>query len=819
MGFNASIRVCGILAVASLFGTLLTAETISFQMAEIAQPQSRAEQLWKEGWEQYQAQQFQAAIATWQEVLQLYQQQDNPRNEALILNYLGLVRKTLGDYEQAIETYQQQLAIAQEISAPEIEAQAWSNLANAYRVLGKYADAIAANQKALEILQELGDRRGEGQVLGNLGNVYIELGNYDKAKELHQQSLQVARELRDRLAELNSLNSLGAIDASARNYESAKQSYRASLELAGKLNLPIAQANALNNLGTIHHSLKELEEAISYYEQTLEIARQLKNSGLMGSALTGLGVAHATLQNYSQALEYNEQGWEMAKEMGKRPLESIALGNWGYTLWKAGNLPAAEEKLREAIAARESLRLGLEDADNISIFDTQARTYNLLQQVLVAQGRTDAALEIAERGRSRAFVELLARRMGDRNDLDKLQVAPPTLEEIRQIAKAQNATLVEYAIITDEDFIGQGKLKGKAKKLFIWAIAPTGETTFEQVDLAQFMAEGKSLQDVVARGRMSIGVGGRGLVTVRAVDETQQTSHLQELHQLLIEPIAAALPADPDAKVIFIPHQALFLVPFPALQDERDRYLIEKHAMLAAPSIQVLQLTRERMEGMGSRESGVGEALIVGNPTMPSIPDEKGQLSPLNGLPGAEKEAIAIAQLLKAEAWTGDRATEAAVTQAMKNARLIHLATHGLLDDFGTGVPGAIALAPSEGVAPQLRILKPNDGLLSAEEIVQMNLAAELVVLSACDTGRGEITGDGVIGLSRSFIAAGVPSLIVSLWQVPDQPTADLMSEFYRQLQQNPDKARALRQAMLMTKEKHSNPRDWAAFLLVGESQ
>lgn len=152
--------------------------------------------------------------------------------------------------------------------------------------------------------------------------------------------------------------------------------------------------------------------------------------------------------------------------------------------------------------------------------------------------------------------------------------------------------------------------------------------------------------------------------------------------------------------------------------------------------------------------------------------------------------------------------------ERMQRSRIIHLATHGLLHDFkGFGVPGAIALAPSGN---------PNDGidgLLTAGEIFNMKLSADLVVLSACDTGRGNITGDGVIGLSRSLISAGVPSVLVSLWAVNDDSTAFLMNEFYRNLQQNPDKAAALRQAMLTTLKQYPNPKQWAAFTLIGEAQ
>ncbi|HEY9904004.1 MAG TPA: CHAT domain-containing protein, partial [Candidatus Sericytochromatia bacterium] len=107
----------------------------------------------------------------------------------------------------------------------------------------------------------------------------------------------------------------------------------------------------------------------------------------------------------------------------------------------------------------------------------------------------------------------------------------------------------------------------------------------------------------------------------------------------------------------------------------------------------------------------------------------------------------------------------------------------------------------------------------TADQILNLKLNAELVVLSACDTGRGRVTGDGVIGLSRSLISVGVPSVIVSLWSVPDSPTASLMTEFYRQMQQQPDKAQALRSAMLTTMKQYPNPKDWAAFTLIGEAE
>ncbi|MGC1248855.1 MAG: CHAT domain-containing protein, partial [Spirulinaceae cyanobacterium] len=346
-------------------------------------------------------------------------------------------------------------------------------------------------------------------------------------------------------------------------------------------------------------------------------------------------------------------------------------------------------------------------------------------------------------------------------------------------------------------------------------VKPTGEITFRRSNLKPlWQQENTSLAKLVTHTRIALGVQGlplrslnRDIIAIEPRPGFEPYKDgLNRLHQLLIDPIADLLPDDPNEKVIFIPQQALFLTPFPALQDEQGNYLIEKHSILTAPSIQTLQLTREQKQKAATT---TGDALVVGNPTMPKVKDDP--LEPaiqLASLPGAEKEANAIAPLLNTQALTGNQATKSAIVKQMASANLIHLATHGLLDDV-QGMGSGIALAPDSS---------PGNGLLTATEIYDMNLQANLVVLSACNTGRGKITGDGVIGLSRSFISAGVPSVLVSLWAVPDAPTGELMVEFYNQLEKNPDKAQALRQAMLATMKQHPEPRNWAAFTLIGES-
>ena len=170
----------------------------------------------------------------------------------------------------------------------------------------------------------------------------------------------------------------------------------------------------------------------------MAIAFEIKNRECDGLALGNLGNAYINLGNYAKAIEYSQQHLAIAREIKDRQSEGLALNNLGAALYKEGNLADSEKTLLEGITVLESLRGGLNDTNKVSIFEQQARTYRILQQVLIAQNKTDTALEIAERGRARAFVELLASRLNS-----PIKPKIPTIQEIKQIALAQKATLVQ----------------------------------------------------------------------------------------------------------------------------------------------------------------------------------------------------------------------------------------------------------------------------------------------------------------------------------------------------------------------------------------
>ncbi|HEY9612486.1 CHAT domain-containing protein [Allocoleopsis sp.] len=738
------------------------------------------------------------------------------------LNNKGVGTHRQADYSQLVECYQQTLSVARASQSSQWEELSLNNLAIASFVLGDYAKSLEYAQQQLELAKKTQNPLGEGIALGSVGAAYGALGEYEKAINYYQKSLAITsaipapqwvgltkRNLGNAyLAQGNYYKERGNSEKAQQYYNQAIKYQEESLVLVRTISDRYGEAQALGNLGNVYSALGESQRAIDYQQQSLVIAREIRDRLQEGQALLNLGTTYSSLGDYAKALGYHQQSLAIVQELRARLGEGIALNNIGDALLQLRQLIEAERQLVNGVEVWESLRAGLgnNDGNKISIFEIQSATYRNLQQALSEQNKINAALEASERGRARAFVELLSRRLSGNRETS-IPITPPNIQQIQQVAKQQNATIVEYSIISD-NFNINGKRESKESELYIWVVQPNGEVVFRRSDLKPLWQQQQPSKNTKQTALAALVTTSRML---DAISAKQGEAARKQLHQLLIEPIAEFLPKNPEAHVIFIPQDSLFLVPFVALQDASGQYLIEKHTILSAPAIQVLGLThqqKERLKGIYPGSFPGSNALVVGNPTMPFLKNED-KSEQLESLPAAEEEAKAIATLLNTKAIIGNQATKVDIVQQLPKARLIHLATHGLLDDIRQlGVPGAIALAPS----------KDDDGFLTSSEILNLKLNAELVVLSACNTGRGKITGDGVIGLSRALITSGVPSVVVSLWSVPDAPTGLLMKEFYQNLATNPDKAQALRRAMLTTMKEYPQPINWAAFTLMGQA-
>ena len=820
--------------------TVATADEATLHQAEL---KAEADRLLQQGSDSLRISQYREALESAQVALEIYLELGNRQGEANSLSTMGIAYRRLGEYQRAIDFQQQSLAIVRDIGDHQGEAASLGNLGNTYYSLGEYQRAIDFHQQSLAITKEIGDRQSEVASLVNLGLNYYRLGEYQRAIDFHQQSLAIAKEIDDRQGEVASLGNLGNTYYSLGEFQRAIDFQQQSLAIAREISDRQSEAASLGNLGNTYYSLEEYQNAIDFqqqylviareigdrqgeinslrslglayeglgeyqrakdfYQQSLAIAREIGDRQGEANALGSLGIAYDILGEYQRATDFQQQSLAITREIGDRQGEAISLGNLGLSYFKQEQAVLAEESLLGSISIFESLRSSeLSDRDRITFFETQAQTYKSLQLVLTSQNKISEALEVSDRGRARSFVQLVSEKLSAGSEA-QVEANPLSFSEMQKVAEEQESVLVEYSIVSTTE---------GNPLLYIWVMQPTGDLDFRQVPLGN---DPDRLSELVNQSRKAIGVRGRGLALSRAED-VQASDKLRELHQLMIEPIADLLPSDPEQRVVFVPQGELFLVPFPALIDESGTYLIKQHTLLTAPSIQVLSLTQRQANAHARSPKSDTNLLAVGNPVMPEVWNpETAVTAQLPSLLGSEQEAQAIASLFDTEALLGANATEAAVKQKIGNARIIHLATHGLLE-YGTpedsgvrDVPGAIALAPSQN----------EDGLLTSAEILELTLQADLVVLSACDTGLGTITGDGIIGLSRSLTAAGASSVIVSLWSIPDAPTAELMVEFYRQMQQGKDKAQALRQAMLATKENHPNPGDWAAFTLIGSAE
>ncbi|NEQ64862.1 MAG: tetratricopeptide repeat protein [Symploca sp. SIO2D2] len=734
------------------------------------------------------------------------------RTQAFVLAICANLEQQQNQFQESLQTIEKALTIVKEIDDREGQAALLATRGFVYNDLELYKQAEDSLQKSLELCRAVACE-WRGKILNRLGLFYYTQEHYDEGLDRLQEALTTIDQLENSTNEADSdLRQLGQL---LKLLLPNQQQCIAGMEYISSLfggNVTDDKAAIFQNLGLIYLGKGDRQKALASFEQSLQVSKQITDNCSTQKVVALINIAGVYQQQgkSDQALNYLEQ----AQNANRFPsLKPPILGNLGTILFQTGQLEEAKQHFEQAIQALETQSEPRGDINQVALFEKEADYYIMLQKILVAQGQNLAALEVAERGRAHVLAGLLSKRLSGQQ-----KVEFPNLEKIKKVASEQNATIVEYSIIPSlEDITNLNREDYRNSELFIWVIQPDGKVNFRSVDLPQET----SFQELIQLSRTSIGVRGRGNST-STPSKRNSTTHLQQLHQLLIEPIADLLPTDEEERIVFILHQELFAVPFPALMDAEEKYLIEKHTILTAPSIQSLSFTRQRKQQLKNSSPPKGrEVLIVGNPQMP----KQGvgpNLKPLAPLPGAEKEAKAISPIFETKPIIGSDATETAIVERMPNAKVIHLATHGLLDDFsGIGSPGAIALTPSG----------QDDGFLTTTEIMERfgqpgstPLKAELAVLSACDTGSGDIKGEGVIGLSRSLIAAGVPTIVVSLWKVPDDDTNLLMTEFYTNLYQKKlDKAQAMRQAMLTMlnddEKGNFNPIAWAAFTVIGEAE
>ncbi|MEO1254260.1 MAG: CHAT domain-containing protein, partial [Bacteroidota bacterium] len=614
---------------------------------------------------------------------------------------------------------------------------------------------------------------------------------------------------------------------------------------------------AHNNLILGLSSLREGEFDAAYsYLKLVEKEVELKpEEQSFGGEKGYLGDFYFEIGEYRTALKYYDEYWKLRSPFDGQggwdnddPTLSIGQPgtrlNYALSLLRTGKHRQAEKILSKEIEAFENTSesgLGLSDLQAMRGYSNYGdRLYSALQELKVRQKKYEDALIIAERGKARDLLlrSHLAYGSAENNEPSN----ELTIKEIKEIAKSQNSTIIHYSIIPKGMWHGE--------ELFIWVISPNGKIHFKRLDPATSQTSPKSngggiaglLKSLLEKlqslspGRRESKSNGEDLINLNLdfmrllevnslhiagvsrgpIAEFADNSVCEEddclkiLHSILIEPIESFLPKDPSQEIVVIPHRDIYKVPFYALKKSDTEYLIESHTLRFSPSIKLLKSTREVIN---TRTDWPSNSIVVGNPEIPKIKNIFGRSEIYESLDYAEFEAQMISKYLNSEALIGRQATESKVKESIRNAGIVHLATHGLLDSAvnENKVANALTFSPTD----------EDDGLLFEDEIYEFgSLNSYLVVLSACNTAVGDASGEGLLSLARAFMALGTPSVLASLWYVPDGSTSELMIEFYENIERGVSASSALRNAMLSVKEKDpDNIKAWANFMLIGESK
>lgn len=775
----------------------------------------------------------------------------DPESLAMIYNSCAEGYIQRGDFETALERVKTSLALCRKhgldsmtsfFTASKILSQVDEDEATEFMIAELQAPGAApAFKKGLLKALEMH--------LGLRGNLKLAvLASY----ELWQ--MQKA-ESPDSEAEFWALFQYGNNCLANRIYDNAGKALTDAREMALKMGKPDLAANCSKALAMALQASGELEEALKLTEEAIAFRRASNDKLFIGNDLLGLAELQLILNRFDEAEASLKEARPFAKtdfETGihesyaaihalkksyaqgavdfpavlklqqaavdaklKNTVAGEAFAKLGAThdfitlaaiQVQAGLLDEAEKTLREAAAGAEAWEENSRQAQNQAVFsadqvnltmaELRSGIYERQQLIGILRGDVEAGLVAAENGRGSAQAALLRGKLGLGGEEDIVKTLG--IDDIRAIAAEHGNTLVVYSKIQPFTMNIQRHFRKDdpgppPSQLCAWVVEPAGAVHFKSVSLTN------PLHELVAAA----------LAEVRDPDPAKPKKSLSELSTLLIDPVKEFFPKEKGSVLTFVPQAELFLVPFAALPfGAGGETLLDQHTITLTPSIEMLRLAGEQAKGVAA--AGNREVLLVGNPTMPGYqarPDRSAEA--LSPLPGAEAEAKEIGGILGAEPLIGDAATETAVVERMAGARFLHFATHGLLEadsNYNQSLLSALAFAPSDG----------EDGFLTAKEVSRLNLHAELAVLSACDTGRGAITGDGVVGLSRGFISAGVPTLVVSLWPVSDAATAALMGHYYSAMKSGKPKAKALRDAMLQTKAKFPEPAMWAPFVLYG---
>jgi CHAT domain-containing protein/Tfp pilus assembly protein PilF len=746
------------------------------------------------------------------------------RGEAITLTTLGPVYAKLGQPEKASEVLMEALAITKAIFDVERYGQVLFNLAEVSLSLGEPWEAYRWLKEDLAIARVTGDVVEENKCLNLLTAIAYNLGQVRLAYRYGLESLALAQRLGNRRGESCALDNLGHIIQRfpvKDKWEQSLQLLEKSLAIDRETGVPAEAAVTMLSLAALHINTEKYAKARPLIDEAARIAEKAGLPALRGKAWHARGALHLKLNENQKARDCFDRTLDFNRRSGDRLSEAETLKDVALAFWDDGDELRALELLEEAASIFDNARSRIPDeSQRISFFAQylvqdvyHIYSARLLQLFERTSDRTYAerAFNVCERRHARELLDLLHSKGGDTGGTE-IGASPVTLREVQTRLLDPDTAFLEYSI--------------HFKVGYVWVV------TRDDYEVHRIAIGGTEIREKVRKLR----------AVLESPEQTAYLEHASELYDLLLKPAARLI--EGKRQLLIVPDDALQIVPFQALLTERPAgvvstppasrvlsalrnfvapgrplvtstrrhadqpFLIKKYTVTYAPSAGIFILLKELLRARS--ETPPQKDFIAFAPINFGTTDaHDGGVKPLPYTRDEVKQIAALFAAGKATLVLGEEATkESLIRRDLSDYRFLHFATHAYFNH-----------EDAETSTILLRGGRETDGHLYPFEVAALQLKAEMVTLSACETGLGEVTDEGILGLMRAFVCAGAATVCSSLWQVDDRATAELMRSFYHQLLvSKKGAAEALREAQIefIQSNNWSSPRYWAPFILTG---
>jgi CHAT domain-containing protein/Tfp pilus assembly protein PilF len=750
---------------------------------------------------------FQKALEHSQHGLDSARKVGDERTESALLNNLGTYYQYLGDYTRAHDYFQQSIELKRRIHDLKGEATVLTNLGWLSRALHAYDDALKHFQEAMALIPTVGDRLLEGNILNNIGDTYCDKEDFVAALENYDKAMGVRVAIGDRWGEVYTRNGFGRAYLGLKRNTEAVASYERAVSLAREIEDRNGELGALSGLAHAQRALSELDKTHESIESALQILETARAKVVLPELRTSYVAQYQDYYDFAvdvlmqldnqrpqsgfsaKALEMHERG--LARSLVETLSEARASISNGVPADMATRERALREKLSAIVEQRIRAQFGKAGQNSVAALDAN----------IAALSRDYEQVESEIRTTSPAYAALT-------------QPVPPRTTEIQAELEDDETVLLEYAL--------------GVERSYGWLVSRASVKAFELPPKKSIEALARRYYELLSDRTAAL-----------RRDDSEMRKIALELGKVLLGPIA---PSIGGKRLVVIPTGALCYVPFEALGDPDSQRkftpLITRHVISNLPSASVLPLLRAQTGEHNSQRKLVA---IVADPVFDrfdtrvrtsagqtrqpetrdvEISDDSTrgkQLLSLGRLVFSRQEAESIYSIygpLRSEKLLDFQASLSNVlSPELAGYQMVHFATHGLFDSEHPE-RSALVLSLFDPAG------NPQPGFLKMSDIFNLNLHADLIVLSACQSALGsDIKGEGLVGLTRAFMYAGAKRVVASLWKVDDLATAEMMRSFYKEMARGEDPVIALRRAKLnlMKNRVWSSPYYWAPFTFQGE--